>query len=75
MAVDIDDNDLEIKTEIKVNALVMKVWILEKDRDKSKCFGDESLDIGEIRDIHFKLDKTGLESCSMDYKNEEDPAD
>ena len=30
MAVDIDDNDLEIKTEIKVNALVMKVWILEK---------------------------------------------
>ena len=56
IAVDIDDADPEIKTEIKVNASVMEVGVLEK------------------LDIHFNLDKIA-ESCSMDYKNEEDPAD
>ena len=30
IAVDIDDNDPEIKTEIKVNPLVMEVGVLEK---------------------------------------------
>ena len=43
------------------------------DRNKSHNFYGGSWGIGEVRGIHFKLDKIG-ESCSMDYKNEEDPA-
>ena len=30
IAVDIDDNDPEIKTEIKVNTLMIEAWVLKK---------------------------------------------
>ena len=30
IAVDIDDNDPEIKTEIKINTLMIEAWVLKK---------------------------------------------
>ena len=47
---------------------------INQDKNKSKCFGDGSWGIKEVRDIDFKLD-TISESCSMDCKDEEDCAD
>ena len=38
IAVDIDDNDPEIKTEIKANALMMEVGVLERSETTISCW-------------------------------------
>ena len=65
MAVDIDDNDPEIKTEIKANALVMEVVILEKlEASISNC-----IKLGRVVAWIIKMKKILLIRTKKDRSN------